>query len=78
MKPKKLQWKSLKVCCNIWAKKKNNLVSRNVSDKENRYSGGRKFIFLNNLIDSNGIRTHNHLFRKGTLNHLAKLASCRV
>ena len=26
------------------------------------------------LIDCNGIRTHNHLFRKRTLNHLAKLA----
>ena len=26
-----------------------------------------------NLGDSNGIRTHNHLVRKRTLNHLAKL-----
>ena len=26
------------------------------------------------LSDSNGIRTHNHLVRKLTLNHLAKLA----
>ena len=26
-----------------------------------------------NLSDSNGIRTHNHLVRKQTLNHLAKL-----
>ena len=26
------------------------------------------------LSDSNGIRTHNHLVRKRTLNHLAKLA----
>ena len=33
------------------------------------------------LIDNNGIRTHNHLIRKRTLNHLAKLAkrlSCVV
>ena len=33
------------------------------------------------LSDSNGIRTHNHLVRKRTLNHLAKLAkwlSCVV
>ena len=33
------------------------------------------------LSDSNGIRTHNHLVRKRTLNHLAKLAkwlSCLV
>ena len=33
------------------------------------------------LIDSNGIRSHNHLIRKRTLNHLAKLAkrlSCVV
>ena len=33
------------------------------------------------LSDSNGTRTHNHLVRKGTLNHLAKLAkwlSCAV
>ena len=33
------------------------------------------------LIDSNGIRTHNHFIRKRTLNHLAKLAkrlSCVV
>ena len=28
------------------------------------------------LIDSNGIRTHNHLVRKRILNHLAKLAKC--
>ena len=27
------------------------------------------------IIDSNGIRTHNHLVRKRTLNHLVKLAS---
>ena len=27
------------------------------------------------LFDCNGTRTHNHLFRKRTLNHLAKLAS---
>ena len=27
------------------------------------------------LSDSNGIRIHNHLVRKQTLNHLAKLAS---
>ena len=27
------------------------------------------------LSDCNGIRTHNHLVRKGTLNHLVKLAS---
>ena len=27
------------------------------------------------MTDSNGIRTHNHLVRKQTLNHLAKLAS---
>ena len=26
-----------------------------------------------NLSNSNGIRTHNHLVRKRTLNHLAKL-----
>ena len=26
------------------------------------------------LSDSNGIRTHNHLFRERTLNHLAELA----
>ena len=26
------------------------------------------------LSDSNGVRTHNHLVRKPTLNHLAKLA----
>ena len=26
------------------------------------------------LSDGNGIRTHNHLVRKRTLNHLAKLA----
>ena len=26
------------------------------------------------LSDSNGTRTHNYLFRKGTLNHLAKMA----
>ena len=26
------------------------------------------------LSDSNGIRTHNHLVRKQTLNHLVKLA----
>ena len=34
-----------------------------------------------NLSDSNGIRTHSHLVRKRTLNHLAKLAkwlSCVV
>ena len=28
------------------------------------------------LTDSNGTRTHNHLVCEGTLNHLAKLASC--
>ena len=28
------------------------------------------------LSDCNGIRTHNHLVRKRTLNHLAKLARC--
>ena len=28
----------------------------------------------NELSDSNEIRTRNHLFRKRTLNHLAKLA----
>ena len=27
------------------------------------------------LSDSNGNQTHNHLVRKATLNHLAKLAS---
>ena len=27
-----------------------------------------------NISDCNGIRTHNHLIRKRTLNHLAKLA----
>ena len=27
------------------------------------------------LSDSNGIRTHNHIVRKHTLNHLAKLAA---
>ena len=27
------------------------------------------------ISDSNEIRTHNHLVRKGTLNHLAKLVS---
>ena len=31
-------------------------------------------IFSNFLSDSNGIRTHNHLVRKRTLNHLASLA----
>ena len=30
------------------------------------------------LSDSNVIRTHNHLVRKRTLNHLAKLAVCSV
>ena len=36
---------------------------------------------MSRLSDSNGIRTHNHLVRKETLNHLAKLAkwlSCVV
>ena len=28
------------------------------------------------IIDSNGIPTHNHLVRKGTLNHLAKMGEC--
>ena len=28
------------------------------------------------LIDSNGIRTHNHFVHKRTLNHLASLAKC--
>ena len=28
----------------------------------------------NAICDSNGIQTHNHLVRKGTLNHFAKLA----
>ena len=28
------------------------------------------------LSDSNGTRTHNHLFRKRTLNHLAQLSGC--
>ena len=27
---------------------------------------------MKNYSDSNGIRTHNHLVRKGKLNHLAK------
>ena len=30
---------------------------------------------VSNLSDSNGIRTHNHLFRKRTLNRLPSLAS---
>ena len=30
---------------------------------------------LASLCDSNGIRTHKHLVRKRTLNHLAKLAN---
>ena len=30
------------------------------------------------LNDRNGIRTHNHLVRKQTLNYLAKLTSCKV
>ena len=33
-----------------------------------------KVPLLNILSDCNGIRTHNHLVRKRTLNHLAKLA----
>ena len=28
------------------------------------------------ISDSNGTRTHNHLLRKRTLNHLAKLVRC--
>ena len=31
-----------------------------------------------NFTDSNGIRTHNHLVSKQTLNHLAKLPSCQL
>ena len=40
------------------------------------YSTVERVIYGNNysLSDSNGIRTHNHLVRKRTLNHLAKLA----
>ena len=34
-------------------------------------AGSRCFIW--SLIENNGIRTHNHLVRKWTLNHLAKL-----
>ena len=33
----------------------------------------RRYIW--SLSDSNGIQTHNHLVRKWTLNHLAKLAN---
>ena len=33
---------------------------------------------LKNLSDCNGIRTHNHLVHKQTLNHLAKLANYGV
>ena len=41
----------------------------------------RVFIYKLNDCGSNGTQTHNHLVRKGTLNHLAKLAkwsSCVV
>ena len=31
---------------------------------------------IGSLSDSNEIRTHNHLFRKRTLNHLAILVEC--
>ena len=34
-------------------------------------AGNRRYIW--SLSDSNGIRTHNHLVRKRTLNHLASL-----
>ena len=41
-------------------------------------NGSRNFMHLSpkkvGLSDSNRIRTHNHLIRKRTLNHLAKLA----
>ena len=33
-----------------------------------------KGLINNRLRDSNGARTHNHLVRKRTLKHLAKLA----
>ena len=34
-----------------WAKKKNAIISRNACDEKNLHPGGRKFIFLLNLID---------------------------
>ena len=34
-----------------------------------------RILFNINLCDWNGIRTYNHLVRKPTLNHLAKLAA---
>ena len=52
--------------CNTCAKKKNTLVSDNAGNGKNLYPGSGKFIFLTKLIDSNGIRTHNHLIRKWT------------
>ena len=54
----------------------NSIVSLNVKQILAR---SRRHIW--SLSDSNGIRTHNHLFRKQTLNHLAKPAkwlSCVV
>ena len=36
--------------------------------------GGKAFAARQRISDCNGTQTHNHLVRKQTLNHLAKLA----
>ena len=58
---------------NVYARFKDNILLADLAEMESLSSKNKNVKYL--LCDGNGTRTHNHLVRKRTLNHIAPASS---